>query len=403
MEWTCAFLINHPNKEVPQTINNYDHIPVGLCVISHESFKIGFWKLVFQHHFIKFCPHKSLSCDVFKLHIIDHYGQHFTIDMIIHMTSHNCPTNNTFHMIKHDPTVLQIPYRLHSSDKANSTLDTIYWHLENKHILSMNLSWETSLLVIVIPTLGLKFKDAFNIANSWMTLERSNKVMNVGRAKFTKLVLDVFQLLTLDELHCVITRIIKQVTCQECLISTRGNRKDLCITCAIHLLYNQPSSLFNKLSTFSIHNKMVVNTKMNRHFWHKLESMHNIIDLPTIIHNIEGRSMTKFSSKHRSRANHCHLTYDWNKNALTTLEGFITKGKVHKVFTIILHTPQVTQATSLPKSKPKWFFLLVMPNLHQAWSSYFSSMTCIWEGLWMVESIDDNSNKTSPSKIIDKN
>jgi hypothetical protein len=40
-------------------------------------------------------------------------------------------------------------------------------------------------------------------------------------------------------------------------------------------------------------------------------------------------------------------------NAPTALEGFITKGKAHKVFTIIVHTPQMTQAMSLPEVKPK--------------------------------------------------
>ncbi len=46
-------------------------------------------------------------------------------------------------------------------------------------------------------------------------VERSNKVMNVGRAKFIELVLDVLQLLTLEELHYAITKIIKEVTCQK--------------------------------------------------------------------------------------------------------------------------------------------------------------------------------------------
>jgi hypothetical protein len=43
-----------------------------------------------------------------------------------------------------------------------------------------------------------------------MTLERSNKVMNVGRAKFTKLIMDVLQLFTLEELHYAIAIIIKK-------------------------------------------------------------------------------------------------------------------------------------------------------------------------------------------------
>jgi hypothetical protein len=39
--------------------------------------------------------------------------------------------------------------------------------------------------------------------------------------------------------------------------------------------------------------------------------------------------------------------------ALTTPKCFIASGRVHKVLTFILHTLQVTQATSLPKAKPK--------------------------------------------------
>ncbi len=37
--------------------------------------------------------------------------------------------------------------------------------------------------------------------------------------------------------------------------------------------------------------------------------------------------------------------------------------KMHKVLTIILHTPQVTQTTSLPKAKPKWIFYISCDQL----------------------------------------
>jgi hypothetical protein len=106
------------------------------------------------------------------------------------MISHSCSTNNTFHMIKHDPNVLQIPFRLHSCDKANSTPDTIYRHLENEHLLSMNLSWEIILLDVVIPTLGLQLKYVINIATFLMMFERSNKVTDVGKVKFTEPILE---------------------------------------------------------------------------------------------------------------------------------------------------------------------------------------------------------------------
>jgi hypothetical protein len=117
-------------KGVPRTINNFDCISIGLCVINNESFEIGFWKPMLQHCFINFFPRKSLSFNVFKMHITKWYGQHFTIHKIIHMTSHSCLAINTLHMIKHDPSVLQIPYRLHWCGKVDSIPDTIYRHLE---------------------------------------------------------------------------------------------------------------------------------------------------------------------------------------------------------------------------------------------------------------------------------
>jgi hypothetical protein len=46
-----------------------------------------------------------------------------------------------------------------------------------------------------------------------MMLERNNKVMNVGKAKFVELILDVLQLFTLEEFPYAISRIIKQITC----------------------------------------------------------------------------------------------------------------------------------------------------------------------------------------------
>jgi len=137
-----VLLVNHLNKKVLRTINNFDNVPISLCTINHESLEIGFCKLVLQHHFIKLCAHKSLSFNLLRLHITNNYGQHFIINKIVHMTSHSCPTNNMLHMIKHDPSILQIPCKLHSCDEANSTPIIIFGHLENEHLLSINLSWE---------------------------------------------------------------------------------------------------------------------------------------------------------------------------------------------------------------------------------------------------------------------
>jgi hypothetical protein len=40
MEKISALFINHRDKKVPITINNYDSVLIGLCVISHESLEI---------------------------------------------------------------------------------------------------------------------------------------------------------------------------------------------------------------------------------------------------------------------------------------------------------------------------------------------------------------------------
>jgi hypothetical protein len=112
-------------------------------------------------------------------------------------------------MIKHDPNILRIPGRLHSCDKTHSTPHTIYGHLENEHLLSKNLFRETPLLNVVISILGFQFKDAITVTTTWTMLERSNEVTNVERAKFTELVLDLFQVLTFEKFHFTITTIVK--------------------------------------------------------------------------------------------------------------------------------------------------------------------------------------------------
>ncbi len=95
-------------------------------------------------------------------------------------------------------------------------------------------------------------------------LERSNEVTNFGEVPLTKLVLDVFQLLTIEKLYYAIIIIIEQMSSQKTLASTQGNCIYRRIRCMIHLLYNQPSSVVHKLLALSIHNKVFVGPKMNR-------------------------------------------------------------------------------------------------------------------------------------------
>jgi len=76
---------------------------------------------------------------------------------------------------------------------------------------------------------------------------------------------------------------------------------------------------------------------------------------------------------------------------------------MHKTFTIILYITQVIQKTSLLETRPKIVFDIGYDHFTLRWPSYFLSMLYICKGLWIVESTDNNLNKISPSKIIDKN
>jgi hypothetical protein len=96
-----------------------------------------------------------------------------------------------------------------------------------------------------------------------MMFETNNKVKNVGRAQFTKLVLDVFQLLTFEKLHYAIAIIIEQMPSQKGIASIEGNYKCLCIMRANGLLYNQPFSLVQRFLTLAICNRMIMYPKMN--------------------------------------------------------------------------------------------------------------------------------------------
>jgi hypothetical protein len=166
---------------------------------------------VLLHRVVELCPHYLLNLHVLKLYVTNRNGHHLVIGRIIHMTSHSCPTNHMLHMIKHDLNILQIPYRLHLCDKTCSTPHIIYGHLENEHLLFKNLSKEATFLDDVISTLRLQFKDVINVTTTSMMLQRSNEVMNVGRAQSTKLVLNLLQLLTFEKLHFTITTIIKHM------------------------------------------------------------------------------------------------------------------------------------------------------------------------------------------------
>jgi hypothetical protein len=52
MEQASSFLVNHFHKGISKIVHDTDNIPIGMCIIHHETFEIGVYKTKFEHHLV---------------------------------------------------------------------------------------------------------------------------------------------------------------------------------------------------------------------------------------------------------------------------------------------------------------------------------------------------------------
>lgn len=129
VEQTCLIFVNHLDIHVLRTVNDFNNIPICLCIVHNESFEVWFTILMFDHFFVELCPHDLLCFDVFKLHVANYNGHDFVICYIIYMANHCYLTNDAFDMVKYDPKILRISPRLHSCNQVHSIANPIKQHL----------------------------------------------------------------------------------------------------------------------------------------------------------------------------------------------------------------------------------------------------------------------------------
>ncbi len=117
---------------------------------------------------------------------------------------------------------------------------------------------------------------------------------------------------------------------------------NLLVSSTYSLIYHFPydvcgpqdeSMLLRLIGICAQHNRFV-----HYKLWHKKEEHDKIC--------MQGRSVWRL----------CNLAHDWNMCALVIPKDFIARANAHKVFIIVLHTMQMTQATSLLEAKPKIVF-----------------------------------------------
>ncbi len=119
MEEASSFFANHLHKNISKTVHDMNNIPIGMCIICHEPFEITVCNTQLEHCIVQFCPHDTLSLCGFRLHVANCNGEHFAIHQVVNMISHGGPFLNTFDIIKHQPTILQIATKLYVLHEIN--------------------------------------------------------------------------------------------------------------------------------------------------------------------------------------------------------------------------------------------------------------------------------------------
>jgi hypothetical protein len=135
MEQTCLTFANHFDIHILRILNDFNNIPICLCIVHNESFEVWFTIILFDHCVVELCPHDLLCFNVFKLHVANCNGHDFVICYIIYMANHCCLANDAFDMIKYDPKSLQIFPKLHLCIHVHSIPNPIKQHLQNEYFL----------------------------------------------------------------------------------------------------------------------------------------------------------------------------------------------------------------------------------------------------------------------------
>jgi hypothetical protein len=70
---------------------------------------------------------------------------------------------DTFNTIKHDPSCLEVATKLHPLHQVKSIPLPMHKHLEKEHFFSKLLSWKTTILDVIITTIGLQSQNAKDV------------------------------------------------------------------------------------------------------------------------------------------------------------------------------------------------------------------------------------------------
>ena len=128
---------------ISRPVDNPHRIPIGLRTVSHETFEVRLGNSMPSHDVVEVVPEKHLSILVLRLEVAASDGHDALVGSVVHVAGHGGPLGDTFDMVGHDPSMLEIPAGLHTLNQVDPTTRADLGHLENKNFVRVvTLAWE---------------------------------------------------------------------------------------------------------------------------------------------------------------------------------------------------------------------------------------------------------------------
>ena len=97
------------NLWVSGPVNNPHGIPIGLGTVCHEAYEVWMGDTVPGHDLVEVLPEKNLSILVLGLEVAASDGHDALVGSVVYVAGHGGPLGDTFDMVWHDPSMLEIP------------------------------------------------------------------------------------------------------------------------------------------------------------------------------------------------------------------------------------------------------------------------------------------------------
>ena len=121
MEVAGSFTPIDGNLWVSGPVNNPDGIPIGLRTIGHEAFEVRLGNTMAGHDMVEAMLEKYLSILIFGMDVAGCDDHDALVGSIVNVAGHGGPLGDAFDMVGHDPSVLDVPARLHAFNQVHPT------------------------------------------------------------------------------------------------------------------------------------------------------------------------------------------------------------------------------------------------------------------------------------------